>query len=94
MGDQVTLERHALAYDGAWHHALVIAAGLDGLTTTTHGAADRWDWGVTVQSLGYALQRHRMLQERLAELTPDQRAALWADPSPEAAELRRIHRAA
>lgn len=57
--------------------------------------AEGWQWderGITVRSLAEALQ-HRATVERVARnLTPEQREALWSDPSPEAAELRRLMR--
>jgi hypothetical protein len=61
-------------------------------TTMTPG---NWRWderGITVRSLAEALQ-HRATVERVARnLTPEQREALWADTSPEAAELRQVMR--
>jgi hypothetical protein len=55
--------------------------------------ADRWDGsGFTVRSLSEAFQRHATAVRVAANLTPEQREALWADPSPEAAELRRVMR--
>jgi hypothetical protein len=82
----------ATAYDGAWHHSVVLYAGLDGLTTSSHGAADRHDWGATQRSIEEAQQRHGRYQALADSLTPEQRAAVWSDTSPQAAVLRRFVR--
>ena len=58
-----------------------------------HGAPERWDWGRTLRTLVDAIQRREHLDRVARNLTPEQQAALWSDPSPEAAELRRVARA-
>lgn len=77
---------------GSQHHELVIAASLrhPELAGPRHGHPSRWDWGVTYRSALEAQQRHARLKRFAAQMTPDERAALWSDPSPEAAELRRV----
>lgn len=80
----------AQLFDGSAHDHAVICAGTRGEVTTRHGAPDRWDWGVTLATLVQAQQRHGRLERVVAEMTPEQRAALWTDTSPVAAELRRI----
>lgn len=86
----MTLADLAQMFDGAAHDYAVICAGTRGEVTTCHGAPDRWDWGVTLVTLAQAQQRHARLERVVAEMTPEQRAALWVDTSPVAAELRRI----
>lgn len=81
-----------LRYDGAAHHHAVICAGMRGEVATRHGAPDRWDWGVTLSTLGAAQDRHRRLESMLDEMTTDQRAELWAESTPLANELRRVAR--
>lgn len=58
-----------------------------------HGAPSRWDWGVTLRSLAEAEQRREHLDRLARNMTPEQHAQLWQDPSPRAAELRRFMRA-
>ena len=58
-----------------------------------HGHPSRWDWGWTLLSIAETAQRHEHLQRLARNLTPDQLAELWQDPSDEAAELRRFLRA-
>lgn len=62
---------------------------------------ERWlslrplDWdgsGATVRSLAEAQQRAERLRKLARNLTPEQRDALWMDPSPEAAALRKALR--
>lgn len=90
--EALQLEIVADNYDGAaWHYA-VIRSGLLGHVETRHGARDRWDWGVTVRTLDAAQQRHGRLQALADGLTPEQKAALWADPSEQAKVLRRFVR--
>lgn len=62
------------------------------LGATRHGATDRFDWGLTQQTLGAALERHRRLQAIADGLTAEQRDALWLDTSEQAATLRRFVR--
>lgn len=57
-----------------------------------HGAPDRWDWGMTGYSLGEALAKHDHLLRVARNLTPEQRDAIWQDPSEQAAALRRVMR--
>lgn len=74
---------------------LTIAAGLKWPAHhvgPAHGSPARWDWGVTVRSLAEATQRHERLVSAAVGLTAAERDALWSDPSPEAAELRRVTR--
>lgn len=49
--------------------------------------------GWTVRSLHEAMQRHEHLARLARNLTPEQHAALWQDPSEQAAALRRVVRA-
>jgi len=78
--------------DGAaWHHA-VITAGMRGQSATRHGAPDRWDWGVTANTMQAALQRHERLRALAESLTPEQRAAVWSSADPRAKEMRRFVR--
>ena len=51
-----------------------------------------WDWGHTLWTIGMSdLQRQHL--ERLARnMTPEQHAELWQDPSEQAAALRRMMR--
>lgn len=78
--------------DGAWHSRFVDEAGKLGLNESWHGAPNRWDWGPTLDSLLRAQGEHQRREQLVAYMTPEQRAGLWADPSPEAAELRRLCR--
>lgn len=57
-----------------------------------HGHARRWDWGITVRSLFEATQRHERLMRFARGMTPEQYEAAWSDPSPEAAQLRKVMR--
>jgi hypothetical protein len=77
---------------GAEWLEVVIRAGVAGFGGPPHGDSSRWDWGLTAQSLGVALEKHARLSRILSDMTPDQRAALWSDTSPIAAELRRMAR--
>jgi len=88
----VTLHRLCTTLDGAWHYLAVAHAGTQGLTTTRHGAPDRWDWGMTMDSLQIAQERHVRLQNLADSLTPEQRMAVWQDPSEQAKQLRRFVR--
>lgn len=86
MGEQVT----PLTIDSARLYLATLGEGMQG--ATRHGAPDRWDWGATGHSLLTAQDEHRRREALVASMTPEQRAALWADPSPEAAALRRASR--
>lgn len=81
-----------LRYDGAAHHYAVVRAGMVGRTESRHGAPNRWDWSLTARDIAVAQEKHRRLQALADGLTPAQRAALWADPSPQSAVLRRFVR--
>lgn len=72
-----------------WHEA-VIRAGVQGFGGPPHGHETRWDWGATATSLGIALDRAARLERTYREMTPKQRAQLWGDTSPVAAEMRRV----
>lgn len=74
-----------------WHEA-VIRAGVVGLSATTHGAPDRWDWGATFASLERAFRDHGQLVALAKSLTPAQRSALWTTDDPRAARLRDVAR--
>lgn len=50
-------------------------------------------WGVTFLSLTQAWDKRSHLERVARNLEPDQVAELYRDPSPEAAELRRLARA-
>lgn len=76
--------------DGAPFYLATLAEGT--LGATRHGAADRFDWGLTQQTLAAALERHRRLQAIADGLTTEQRQALWLDTSEQAAILRRFVR--
>lgn len=82
----------ALRFSGASHHHAVICTGLRGLNGTRHGAPDRFDWGMTMQSLHASWQRHERLQAVADALTPEQLDALWQDTSDQARLLRRYVR--
>lgn len=92
MGDQVTSETLRTRWDGARHHTLVIEAGKLGLVTTSHGAADRWDWGVTAESLARAVNRETQADRLVRQMTPEERSDLWTGDGPEQALLRRAIR--
>lgn len=51
-----------------------------------------WDWGHTVWTMGEADARRQHLERLARNMTPDQLAELWQDPSEQAAELRRFMR--
>lgn len=70
----------------------VIRAGMQGFGGPPHGDPRRFDWGVTASTLSVAWQRHERLQRMLDDMTPGQRAALWSETSPLAAELRKLAR--
>lgn len=74
-----------------WHEA-VIRAGKLGLATSTHGALDRWDWGVTFATMEQAFRRHERMVALAKGLTPEQVAALWTTDDPRAAALRKVLR--
>lgn len=59
-----------------------------------HGHPTRWDWGFTLRSLDEARQKREHLERIARNLTPEQLAELWQDPSPQAAALRRAMRGA
>lgn len=48
--------------------------------------------GFAVRDLHTAMQRHRHLLRIARNLTPEQHAELWQDPSEQAAALRRVMR--
>ena len=62
------------------------------LGAPAHGDRCRWDWGVTVQTLRDAEQRHERMQKLADSLTPEQRAALWGATDEWAVKLRRFVR--
>lgn len=68
----------------------VIRAGMQGYGGPPHGDSSRWDWGLTLRTLDVAMQRHKMLCEFVEGMTPEQKDALWSDPSEEAARVRRL----
>jgi|SRR5262245_21567379 len=80
------------AHDGASHHHAVIRSGLQGHVMTRHGARDRWDWRVTLDTLLYAQQRHGRLRALADSLTPEQRTAAWSSLDPRAQVLRQFLR--
>lgn len=92
MGDQVTSETLRTRWDGARHHTLVIEAGKLGLTTSSHGAADRWDWGVTAESLARAVNRETQADRLVRQMSAEERAEVWTGDGPEQALLRRAVR--
>jgi hypothetical protein len=51
-----------------------------------------WDWGHTLWTMGVALQKREHLLRVARNLTLEQQAALWQDPSEQAAALRRVMR--
>lgn len=57
-----------------------------------HGSEDHWDWGRTLATKLEAWRRRTHLERIARNLTPEQRDALWSDPSDEARELRRVCR--
>lgn len=59
-----------------------------------HGHPTRWDWGFTVRSMAEAEQRREHLERLARNMTPEQLAELWQDPSEQAAALRRVMRGA
>lgn len=73
---------------GSEHYEAVIATGTR-YAVPRHGDPVRWDWGVTLRSLDFAMQRHRMLADFVAEMTPEQRAAAWSMGGHEGERLRR-----
>lgn len=89
MSGQDTLERRLPVCDGAWHAMLCIEAGKMGLTGTRHGMPDRWDWGVTLDSLLNAQADWTRDDKELRELTPSQRIDLFAHQSAVALRLRK-----
>lgn len=99
------MSERALAESAAVAELAERFAGLDGgiamygatlyegtLGAPGHGAMCRWDWGVTASTLALAWQRRERLQRMLDDMTPEQRAALWSETSPLAAELRKLAR--
>lgn len=74
---------------GSEHLEAVIATGLR-YAVPRHGDPARWDWGTTLRSLDFALQRHRMLADFVAEMTPEQRACAWQSTTDEARRIRRL----
>src|ERR1044071_7092524 len=75
---------------GSEWHELVVHASLaspERWGGPPHGDPRRWDWGATAYSLGMAMNRYAHLERLARNLTPDQRDALWSDPSPEAAAV-------
>lgn len=62
------------------------------LGAPAHGDPCRWDWGVTIQTLRDAEQRHERMQKLADSLTPEQKAALWGATDEWAAKLRRFVR--
>ena len=76
---------------GSEHLEAVISTGLR-YAVPHHGSSDRWDWGVTIRSIDFALQRHKMLVEWVKDMTPEQRAAAWELAGPEGERLRRLMR--
>lgn len=72
---------------------LALASLADGLVGATHhGAPDRWDWSVTLETLQRAQDRHRRMQAIADGLTPEQRALAWGADTQQARELRRFMR--
>jgi hypothetical protein len=57
-----------------------------------HGSPQRYDFGATARSLYEAQRRHVQLERFAAGMTPQQRDAVWSDPSPEAAAIRSVMR--
>lgn len=70
----------------------VITAGVRGFGGPPHGHESRWDFGWTLKTLDIAMQKHRRLAQYAAEMSPTERDAVWADPSPEAEAMRRVMR--
>lgn len=77
---------------GSQHLEAVITAGVRGFGGPPHGHESRWDWSVTLKSLSYAMQRHERLATYAKDMSPAEREAVWADPSPEAEAMRRVLR--
>lgn len=77
-----------------WHELVVFAslAAPERWAGPPHGHPSRWDWGRTLRSMCEAFSRHERLRKFAAGMTPEQRDLVWSDPSPEAAELRRVMR--
>jgi hypothetical protein len=102
MGDQVTSETHeslligllAADCDGATAHMMVVCGGMKWpeQVTTRHGARDRWDWGVTLDSLMVAWDRERQSDRLVSQMTPAELAELWTGDGPEQGLLRRAAR--
>lgn len=55
-----------------------------------HGHVDHWDWGYVLHNELEAWRRHKHLERVASNLTPEQRDALWSDPSDEARALRKM----
>jgi hypothetical protein len=76
-------------FDGAAHYYAVVCSGMRGEHSTRHGARDRWDWGRTLLSLLSCWERNKQMQRMVADMTLEQRDAVWSDPSPVAAMVRK-----
>lgn len=103
MGEQVTLETLStvnpllwpVRWDGAQQHMLVLDAARAGYVTTPHGAPERYDWGVTAWSLAAAWDREMRADRLVQQMTPEERASLWApDPAVDQREQALLRRAA
>lgn len=55
-----------------------------------HGDESHWDWGHVLHNELEAWRRRTHLERVARNLTPEQRDALWSDPSAEARELRKL----
>lgn len=73
---------------------LVIDAARAGYVTTLHGAPERWDWGVTAWSLATSWDREMRADRLVQQMTPEERASLWApDPAVDQREQELLRRA-
>ena len=90
MTEQERIWALASATDGASWYEAVLTASRRGFGGPPHGHPSRWDWGVTVRSLGTAIARHQHLERVWGNLSAEQRELIWREDSPEALELRRF----
>lgn len=89
MGDQVT-SRTPRTVDSANLYLATLDDGLGG--ATRHGAADRWDWGLTAESLARAVNRETQADRLVRQMSTEERAELWTGDGPEQPLLRRAAR--
>lgn len=88
MTDAV-LHAACIGTTGSEHYEAVVSTGTR-YAIPRHGDRVRWDWGATLRSLDFALQRHTRAKATVAEMTPAQREALWGETGPDVDYLRRV----